>query len=109
MNLLMMELWTRSWQTAVVALIVIAVRAVMGHRLSPVWRCGLWGIVLLRLLMPALPHSAFSVFAINPHFNHRMPGSRACYELSTIPISRVSITHANAAKCIPASVDARRS
>jgi hypothetical protein len=34
---------------------------------------------------------------------------RACYALSPIPISRVSIRQTNAARCIPARVDASRS
>jgi beta-lactamase regulating signal transducer with metallopeptidase domain len=44
--------WRASWQGAVLAVGVAVVLKVVGRRLSPGWRFGLWGLVLVRLAVP---------------------------------------------------------
>jgi beta-lactamase regulating signal transducer with metallopeptidase domain len=46
--------WRASWQGAALALLVGAVLALVGRKLSPGWRFGLWALVLVRLAMPAV-------------------------------------------------------
>src|SRR2546421_11898080 len=46
--------WRASWQGAVLAVVVALLLWGVGRRISPGWRFGLWGLVLLRLAMPAI-------------------------------------------------------
>jgi beta-lactamase regulating signal transducer with metallopeptidase domain len=46
--------WRASWQGACLAAIVALVVWAFGRRVSPAWRFGLWGLVLVRLAMPAV-------------------------------------------------------
>lgn len=55
-----------SWQAAIVVSLVLAVQWAMGGRLPAVWRHALWGIVLLRLIIPVLPGSVVSIFNLIP-------------------------------------------
>ncbi len=55
-------LWRASWQASVLAGIVLIVQAILGKRLGGRGRFALWAIVLLRLLLPVLPESRFSLF-----------------------------------------------
>ena len=64
MNPFLTQLWTCSWQAAVAAMLVLLARFIFQKRLSPGWRCGLWAIVLLRLLIPTLPTSPLSLFGM---------------------------------------------
>lgn len=50
-----------SWQAGLLAGIVLLLRAVLRGRLTPTWRHRLWLLVILRLLLPDLPASRFSV------------------------------------------------
>ena len=57
---------TASWQAAAIAVVVWAI-TLMGDRwIAARWRCALWSIVFLRLVMPALPPSPMSVFNFRP-------------------------------------------
>jgi beta-lactamase regulating signal transducer with metallopeptidase domain len=52
-----------SWQTGVLVVAVVAIQLLLGHkRLPPRWAYALWMLVVVRLLMPAVPHSPWSVF-----------------------------------------------
>ncbi len=51
-----------SWQVAVLIGLILLVRGLLGNWISPAWRVGLWCLVLIRLLLPVLPGSPFSVF-----------------------------------------------
>ena len=55
-------LWRASWQASVVAVFVLAAQWLCRTRLAPKWRSALWGLVLVRLMMPVAPESAWSVF-----------------------------------------------
>src|SRR5436190_24289220 len=62
--------WRASHHAAVVAAVVLAVRHLAGRGLPPAWRCALWCIVALRLVMPAAPQARWSVFnfSVTPPF-----------------------------------------
>jgi beta-lactamase regulating signal transducer with metallopeptidase domain/thiol-disulfide isomerase/thioredoxin len=51
-----------SWQAAVLVLLVLLAQMLFRKKLSPAWRYGLWLLVVARLLMPAWPQSAISIF-----------------------------------------------
>ena len=55
-----------SWQASVLALFVLVIQRLLGARLNPRWRYALWLLVLLRLVLPALPESALSLFQFAP-------------------------------------------
>ncbi|MCE0497482.1 MAG: ankyrin repeat domain-containing protein [Methylacidiphilales bacterium] len=66
LELIFFWLLAASWQASVLALIVLAVQTVLRGRLNPRWRYALWLLVVLRLVMPALPESALSLFQFAP-------------------------------------------
>src|SRR5690242_5171273 len=53
-----------SWQAALVVAMVLLLRRAASPFLGPRWRHALWGLVLLRLIMPVAPQSRFSVMQI---------------------------------------------
>lgn len=53
-----------TWQSAVLVVVIFLVQFLLSRWLSPAWRCALWGIVLIRLMMPALPSSGMSLYGI---------------------------------------------
>jgi len=59
-------IWEASWQAGVIALVVLIVRRLIGKRLSPGWRYGLWLLVVVRLLMPEMPQSPASLYNAAP-------------------------------------------
>ncbi len=54
--------WETSLSAAVLAAFVAAVQFALRKQLRPAWRYWLWMPVVIRLLAPALPDSAFSLF-----------------------------------------------
>jgi beta-lactamase regulating signal transducer with metallopeptidase domain len=46
--------WRASWQGAALAAVVALLLWAVGRRIPPGWRFALWGLVLLRLAMPAI-------------------------------------------------------
>src|SRR5262249_42086032 len=50
-----------SLQAAMVALLVAGFQITLGRRLTPNWRIALWSLVFMRLIMPTLPASRFSL------------------------------------------------
>src|SRR5438270_1817205 len=56
--------WDASWHAAVVVLVALVARQLMGRRTPPVWRCGLWLLVGARLLPIAAPQGSWSVFGL---------------------------------------------
>ena len=53
-----------SWQGGVLVLLVLLVQRLLGKRLSPAWRHGLWYVVLIRLALPVSVESPVSVFNV---------------------------------------------
>jgi len=61
-NRVITDLWRVSWQSAIIIPAVLVLRFVLGRHLPACWRCGLWMLIGLRLILPALPHSPLSLF-----------------------------------------------
>ncbi len=57
---------TASWQASALAAIVLIVTTTLSRWIPARWRCALWMLVFLRLVMPALPPSPTSVFNFRP-------------------------------------------
>ncbi|MCY2952959.1 MAG: hypothetical protein NTU53_13435 [Planctomycetota bacterium] len=55
-----------SWQACVVIAAVLLAQAVFRRWLPARWRYTLWGLLVLRLLMPALPACSTSIFNLMP-------------------------------------------
>jgi len=51
-----------TWQAAVLAGLILLAQGLLRKRLPPSWRYGLWLLLIVRLLMPVPPQSAFSIF-----------------------------------------------
>jgi len=66
MDELMGDLWRATWQSGLLIVVVMAARGLLGRRLSPRWRCGLWLVVAVRLALPVLPASRWSAFNLVP-------------------------------------------
>ena len=59
-------LLSASVQASVLVVLVTGVQLALGRWLSPSWRYALWGLVVVRLLMPIAPGSPWSVFNLMP-------------------------------------------
>jgi bla regulator protein blaR1 len=59
-----LALWVSrtSWQALVLIGLVLLIQALLGPRLPARWRHALWWVVVLKLLLPGLPHAPFSLF-----------------------------------------------
>ena len=55
-------LWTITWQSAVLAMVVWVIVLLFGRRIRPRWRYLLWSVVLLRLALPVLPSVPWGFF-----------------------------------------------
>ena len=55
-----------SWQAGVLVVLILLAQWALRRKLSPQWRCGLWLLVIGRLLLPVAPGSAASVFNLLP-------------------------------------------
>ena len=53
-----------SGQAAVLTLLILLVLWLVGKRLSPGWRYGLWTLVIVRLMLPVSPPAAWSLFNV---------------------------------------------
>jgi beta-lactamase regulating signal transducer with metallopeptidase domain len=51
-----------TWQATVLAGLILLAQLLLRKKLRPSWRYGLWLLLVFRLLMPAVPQSAFSIF-----------------------------------------------
>jgi beta-lactamase regulating signal transducer with metallopeptidase domain len=59
---LLLSLHTASAHAAVLGMLVMALRAILGRNLSPGWRCALWLLVIVRLAWPLHLPSPVSLF-----------------------------------------------
>lgn len=66
MEELFLTLARAGWQGGVIGLIVLGVQFVFRKRLHPTWKYLLWAPVVLRLVLPVLPESGWSVFNLAP-------------------------------------------
>jgi len=69
-----------TWQAAVLAIVILLAQGLLRNRLSPAWRYGLWLLLVGRLLMPAMPPSAVSIFNLAP------PPSKHVFAVFSPPI-----------------------
>ncbi len=61
-------LWRASWQASVIVVLVLLAQWLLGRRLTPRWRHGLWLLVVLRLALPYSVQSPLSLFQwVKPH------------------------------------------
>ena len=51
-----------TWQTTVLVGLILLAQWLLRRRLAPAWRYGLWLLLIVRLLMPIVPPSGFSIF-----------------------------------------------
>src|SRR5882762_6214892 len=60
-----------SWQAGVLAILILVIQWLAGSRLSARWRYNLWMLVVLRLVLPAVPATHWSVhnWIALPHKN----------------------------------------
>ena len=85
MNVLAEMVWIPSMKAAGLVLLVLLVQRVVGERLPPAWLHGLWSLVFLRLLLPVLPESPWSLYglaAVDPDAA-RIPGLSAFLPLAS--------------------------
>lgn len=54
--------WRSSWDAALLTGIVFCAQQLLGKRLAPTWRHGMWMVVIARLVWPVFPESHLSVF-----------------------------------------------
>lgn len=66
---LLSRLWEISWQSALIAGLILMLQIAFGRVLGNRWRHALWLLVLARLLLPVLPQSHFSLFSAVAFFN----------------------------------------
>ena len=55
-------LWETTWQASLLVVLVLAVQKVFRRWLTAEWRDALWWLVVIRLCLPVLPESSFSIF-----------------------------------------------
>lgn len=72
-----------SWQASVLVAFILLAQRMLGRRLTPNWRCALWGLLIIRLMMPALPASPVGLFK----------GTEATpdFALNELPVVRIKI------------------
>lgn len=68
-----------TWQGTILAVVILLTQRVLGRRLSPAWRHGLWLLLVARLVLPAAPQSAWSLFNLT-----RVPASQAWAERASV-------------------------
>ncbi|MEO6436568.1 MAG: M56 family metallopeptidase, partial [Tepidisphaeraceae bacterium] len=61
LHAVMPRLIEASWQAAAMVVIILVVQGLLRRSLSPRWRCAMWSLLFVRLLLPALPASPFSL------------------------------------------------
>ncbi len=83
---------TFSAYSGVMALVVMAVRALLGKKLPALFSCALWGIVMLRLLLPvSLPlPSVFDMMPVSAAQNVIAPGIQSTHDSAEIKASEAS-------------------
>jgi len=61
-----MWVWEGSLRAGVLVAAIVLVQVLLGRRLSPRWRYGLWSVLLIRLLIPWAPETPFSLYGVIP-------------------------------------------
>ncbi len=78
-----------TWQASFLVVLIGISQYLFGSRLAPKWRQTLWLVVLLRLILPQLPHSSLSVYSVPHHMaafiTTMASGGEYTLELSPLP------------------------
>ncbi|MDA1275445.1 MAG: M56 family metallopeptidase, partial [Verrucomicrobia bacterium] len=91
-----------SWQAAALVCLVLIVQGILGRNLSARWRYGLWFLVLVRLLVPVLPESAFSIYNLAKTSASSASGrERPAFELLTRGNERKAVSELSAVSQMP--------
>ena len=59
-------LWRCSWQAGITVILILACRYLFRRWISPAWKTALWWLVLLRLAIPVIPASNWSLYNVFP-------------------------------------------
>jgi beta-lactamase regulating signal transducer with metallopeptidase domain len=76
-----------SWQASVLIGLVLLAQWIFQKRLPPRWHCGLWLLVVIRLLLPVAPATPFSIFNYANRANLFAPTTGPTPALSTEPLA----------------------
>ena len=85
------RVWQISWQAGAIAILVLFLQMFLGRWITARWKHALWTLVLLRLLMPALPSSSFSIFSLSAF----IPQSKISTARSVDPLRQINVTYSN--------------
>src|ERR1043165_3909367 len=85
-----------TWQAALLAVLVFLMQSLAGRRLSVRLRYNLWLLVLVRLALPVLPASSFSIYNLIAH--RARPGAQGWGALSAAAIEGHLFARAAAAR-----------
>src|SRR5258707_3921602 len=97
-------LWRATWEASVLAALILVIQAVLRRKLSAQWRFALWGLVVLRLALPAsipTPWSAFNLFSHRVKLLSKVLERQPSETKPAIPSARLS---ASAPLSVPAPV-----
>jgi beta-lactamase regulating signal transducer with metallopeptidase domain len=59
--------WDASWHAAIVVAVVLLFRRIAGKHIPASWRCAIWSLVAIRLLIFVAPQSSWSLFSVFDH------------------------------------------
>src|SRR5262245_27742438 len=100
----LIELGRISLQAGLLAVIVLGVQLLLRRRLSPRWRCALWWLVVLRLVLPFSPKSSFSIFNALPALSAAQTSAKSVPPLVThAPVQAAAKPAVNSPRPGPAS------
>ena len=99
-----------TWQTAVLAGLILLAQWLLRRRLAPAWRYGLWLLLVARLLMPVVPPSGFSIFnlARTDLANSRVDAWKPTRVVGTNPHPPINNFDATPSKDFSSSKESRR-
>jgi beta-lactamase regulating signal transducer with metallopeptidase domain/uncharacterized GH25 family protein/cytochrome oxidase Cu insertion factor (SCO1/SenC/PrrC family) len=76
-----------SWQASILVVLVLAAQWLFRRRLSARWQYSLWFLVVIRLAMPSLPSSSWSVFNVIHYSAAAVAPPPVARELERPPVS----------------------
>ncbi len=107
MNTFVVALFRVSAQAALLVVLVLLVQRLFKSRLSPRWRCALWLLPALRLLLPVSFSTGLSLFNFAPSLD--FPAKGRAVSTETAPHERVTIYQRNFVHPFSASAEGPQS
>lgn len=80
-----------AWQSAALVVLVWVMQMLLRRWLSPAWRCGLWAVVAIRLVMPVLPASGVSVYGLWGRQGSTLEQSTPAVVVASVPRIEVRV------------------